>query len=296
MIYFIYPNVDIWEYMVEGIDRKDVICRPLNPNCNMLQLVCRKLFNNQKLPGCMLLGSKMRKELGELDAGDTVLIPDYIDVCLFKTIAAIVKPEVKKCLWIWNPVKPHEREKMYTVYDAISKAGFEISTFDKGDSERYGQRLYSQFFRMKQDPSDVKEEYDFYFIGFEKNRGKMIADLQEKLKEYKTRFIIVRNTKESVPYSQNIENIKKARCIIEIVQEGQSGMTLRPLEAIAFGKKLISNNKALQKMDFYHPQNILITGVDDINRITDFLINPFVLINKDILQKYDINFWIRNFI
>lgn len=42
MIYFIYPNVDIWEYMVEGIDNTDVVCRPLNPSCRKWQVVMRK--------------------------------------------------------------------------------------------------------------------------------------------------------------------------------------------------------------------------------------------------------------
>lgn len=295
MIYFIYPNVDIWEYMVEGINENDVVCRPLNPNCNKLQLVCRKLFNKQKLPGFMLFGSKLRKELQGLTAGDTVLIPDYIDVCLFRTIASIVKPEVKKCLWIWNPVKAHERGKMYSVYDAIVNAGFEISTFDAGDAERYEQKHYSQFFRMHQDLTRVKEEWDFYFIGFEKNRGAIIAELQDKLKGFRTYFKIVHKVSECLTYSQNIENIKKAKCVIEIVQEGQEGMTLRPLEAIAFGKKLISNNRSLQKADFYNKDNIFILGVDDFNNIGEFVRSPYVPVADAVVRKYDVNTWMINY-
>lgn len=280
---------------MEGIDDKDVICRPLNPNCNKLQLVCRKLLNNQKLPGFMLLGSRMRRELATLEDGDTVLIPDYIDVCLFRTIAAIVKPEVKKCLWIWNPVKAHNRNKMYAVYDAISKTGFEISTFDKGDSERYGQKLYSQFFRMKQNNSDVKEEYDFYFIGFEKNRGEMIADLQEKLKGFNTCFKVIHHVSECVPYAQNIENIKKAHCIIEIVQEGQTGITLRPLEALACGKKLLTTNKGIRNFDFYSPQNIFIVGIDDFSQIGTFLRSDMSPISEELMTKYDVSTWLSHF-
>lgn len=295
MIYFIYPNVDIWEYMVEDIDDKDVVCRPLNPNCNKLQLVCRKLLNNQQLPSFMLFGSKMRKELRELGTGDTVLIPDYIDVCLFRTISSIVKPEVKKALWIWNPVKVHERERMHRVYDAIVNAGFEISTFDAGDAERYGQKLYSQFFRMRQDLSVVKEEWDFYFIGYEKSRRAKIAELREKLKGFRTYFKVVHKASESLTYSQNIENIKKAKCIIEIVQEGQKGMTLRPLEAMAFGKKLLSNNKSLKDSDFYNKNNIFIFGVDDISGIGDFMSSPYVPVDDEIMRKYDLNTWLNNY-
>ena len=295
MVYLIYPNVDIWEYMAEGIESNYVLCRPLNPNCSKLQIVFRKLFNKQRLPGCMLFGSSMLSELKSLDAGDTVLIPDYIDVCLFKTIAAIVNPEVRKCLWIWNPVKIHEREKMYAVYEAITKAGFEISTFDKGDSERYGQTLYSQFFRMKQDLHDVKIEYDFYFIGFEKSRGMIIRELQDKLKDFQCFFKIIHEVSECVPYAQNIENIKKARCVIEIVQEGQKGITLRPLEAIACGKKLLTNNKNVKYYDFYSPRNIFILGEDSFDILKEFVKSETAPLPPDINRKYDIFTWLGHF-
>lgn len=295
MIYFIYPNVDIWEYMVDGIDDKDVICRPLNPNCNKLQLVCRKLFTNCQLPDFMLFGSKMRKELRSLGAGDTVLIPDYTDVCLFKTISAMVKPEVKKCLWIWNPVKSHERERMYGVYDAITQAGFEISTFDKGDADRYNQKLYNQFFRMKQNLSDTKEEYDFYFIGFEKDRGKIIAELRDRLKGFKTDFRVIHNVSECVPYAQNIENIKKARCVIEIVQDGQQGITLRPLEALACGKKLLTTNRKIRNFDFYSPENIFIIGEDDYANIGSFLKSDMYRFQDDVIGKYDLSIWLNHY-
>lgn len=295
MIYFIYPNVDIWEYMVQGIESKDVVCRPLNPNCNMLQLVFRKLFTTQRLPGFMLLGSKMREELRTLGDGDTVLIPDYIDVCLFKTISAIVKPEVRKCLWIWNPVKLDEREKMYGVYNSIRKSGFEISTFDKGDSERYNQKLYSQFFRMKQVVIGVEPEYDFYFIGFEKNRGKIIAELQEQLKSYKTCFKVIHEVSECVPYAQNIENIKKARCVIEIEQDGQQGITLRPLEALSCGKKLMTTNKNIKNFDFYSPENIFIVGEDDYANIDTFLHSDIHRLSDEVIGKYDLSTWLNHY-
>lgn len=295
MIYFIYPNVDIWQYMVEGIDNPDIICRPLNPNCNKLQLICRKLFSEHRLPAFMLLGSNMHKELMSLDKGDTVLVADYIDICLFHAISLIIKPTVKKCLWIWNPVKIHLREKMYKIYGEIEKSGFEISTFDKGDAERYSQKLYSQFFRMEQNLSDEEEEYDFYFIGFEKNRGALLRDLQEKLKNYRCWFKIIHNVSECIPYAHNINNIKKARCIIEIVQEGQKGITLRPLEAIACNKKLLTNNKNIKQYDFYSPQNIFIIGEDGLNNIDQFINSAQLSLQPSIKNKYDITSWFDHY-
>lgn len=295
MVYLIYPNTDIWEYMVQGIDDNEVVCKPLNSNCNILQLVFRKLFKNQKLIGCMLLGKKIRKELKSLGVGDTVLITDYVDICLFKTIASIIKPKVKKCLWIWNPVKEDERERMCRVYDTIKRSGFEISTFDKNDAECYNNKFYNQFYRMNQTFSNAKVDYDFYFIGLEKNRGKILGDLHNQLKGFRCCFKVIRNHSEYIPYTENVENIKRASCIIEIVQEGQTGMTLRPLESLAYRKKLISNNKSLRYLDFYNKNNVFILGLDDMTKIDEFMNSPYIPIDEEVIQKYDVLTWIGNF-
>ena len=296
MIYFVYPYSDIWEYMVAGIDGKHAVCRPLNPSCNKMQLVCRKLFNNSRLPGFLLFGSRMLSELRALGDGDTVLIADYIDVCLFGSIRAIVRPSVRLCLWIWNPVKEAKRTEMESVYAAIAQAGFEISTFDKGDAERYHQRLLNQFFRMRQTLSYVHPKYDFYFIGFEKNRGTIIRELKEKLQGYRIYFKVVSKLSEGIPYSENIANIAQTRCVIDIVQDGQTGITLRPLEALAFRKKLITNNRNIINYDFYSPNNIFVIGVDDFARLDGFLNTEFQPILTDVISKYDIMTWLSNFI
>lgn len=294
MIYFIFPDVDIWRYMVDGIENADVICRPLNPSCNKLQLVCRKVFSNNRIPASMILGSEMRQELMRLSGEDTVLVADYTDICLFHAINLIVKPDVKKCLWIWNPVKIHLRDKMFRIYREINLSGFEISTFDKDDAIRYSQKLYNQFFRMKQNTS-CEEEYDFYFIGYEKNRGKLLKYLKEKLKNYRCYFKIVHKVAESIPYDQNIANIKKSRCIIEIVQNGQEGITLRPLEAISCCKKLLTNNKNIKQYDFYSPQNIFILGEDAFENIDQFINSPYLSLQPMINTKYDIANWLNQY-
>ena len=296
MIYFIYPNSDIWEYMVAGIDIKNAACRPLNPSCNNLQLACRKLFNKSRLPGFMLFGGRMLRELRALGDGDTVLLADYIDVCLFRSIQAIVRPSVRLCLWVWNPVKEAKRTEMKSVYAAITQAGFEISTFDKGDANRYQQRLLNQFFRMKQSLSDARPKYDFYFVGFEKNRGMMIRELKEILQGYRSCFKVVRKVSEVIPYSENIANIAQARCVIDIVQNGQTGITLRPLEALALRKKLITNNRNILNYDFYDPSNIFILGVDDIAKLDVFLNTEFKPISSKVISKYDIMTWLSNFV
>ena len=67
-------------------------------------------------------------------------------------------------------------------------------------------------------------------------------------------------------YSYNTE------CVVEIVREGQTVFTLRTCEAVAFNKKLLTNNKNLKNMPFYDERYMYIfDDVDDIDM--NFLLN-----------------------
>jgi len=92
-----------------------------------------------------------------------------------------------------------------------------------------------------------------------------------------------------------MKNIQKARCIIEIVQNGQKGSTLRPLEALACGKKLMTNNQFIKEYDFYLKENIFIIGEDDFFTIDTFIQTPFTPLPSAIVDKYDISSWLSNY-
>ena len=47
-----------------------------------------------------------------------------------------------------------------------------------------------------------------------------------------------------------------SRSIIEIEDIDQNGLTLRSLESIFFGKKLITDNRDIVNYDFYKKENI----------------------------------------
>ena len=108
---------------------------------------------------------------------------------------------------------------------------------------------------------------------------------------YRIEFKIVKNKDEEMPYIEIIENILKSKCIIDINQKGQSGLSLRPLEALFFNKKLLTNNKNIFQSDFYHPSNIFILGMDNLERISKFMTEDNVKLPDSIINKYEINNW-----
>lgn len=99
----------------------------------------------------------------------------------------------------------------------------------------------------------------------------------------------------AIPYERVIEYSMGAKCLLDIVQPGQTGLTMRALEAPMFGKKLITNNPSIVDEPFYHPANIYILGSehDSGRTIREFLDTPPVEIDKEILDKYDITTWIN---
>lgn len=298
MIYVIYPDVDVWNYVLSGIDKRADVCLcPLNRYCKKWQMVIRKLSTDKNIPACLLFNSKVREEIKSLKKGDSLLMCDYDSYNLFYAINSIINQDVHKYFWIWNPIKVERYDYYKRFFDRIKKIGFQASTFDPANAQMFDISAFDQFFRM-QNEKGVNEEilYDFYFIGFPKNRENIIHEFEEKLSvDYSTKFKIVHNIKEYVPYSENVASVRHARCLIDLVQSGQSGLTLRPLEALAFQKKLITNNPTLIKYDFYHPQNIFIIGVDNWEDIHAFMSSPLYPVSSDIILKYDVLLWINHY-
>lgn len=155
-------------------------------------------------------------------------------------------------------------------------------------------------------------EFDIYFVGQDKNRARIILPLSKLLKSqgisYKFQIQPDKHTKkiplefsesfikENIPYSDVLKNIESCRCLLEILQEGQSGISMRTLEALFFRKKIITNNKAIIEMPFYNKHNIYVLGQDEQEwSIKEFLDCKMVEIPKERINNYEINNWVEQF-
>jgi hypothetical protein len=135
-------------------------------------------------------------------------------------------------------------------------------------------------------------------LGLPKDRKDRIMDIQNKLLGYcfSVNFSIIEKDTKVLSYEENISNILKSKCIVDIVQKEQTGLTLRPLEALFFERKLLTDYKDIVKYDFYKPQNIFVIGIHDWTDIRSFLSSPFIPVNKKIVDNYNINKWINYFL
>src|SRR5690606_41602551 len=83
------------------------------------------------------------------------------------------------------------------------------------------------------------------------------------------------------------------RSLIDLVRPNQTGLSFRFFEAMAFEKKIITNNKYVKDFDFYNPSNILILedNFDDID--SEFLNTPYIPVPEEIYNKYTLENWVN---
>ncbi len=194
--------------------------------------------------------------------------------------------------------------------------GVEFWTFDKGDSERWGIGWCPFFYDTLMDPWEeiIKEnekcepEYDVFFIGTAFDRAEKLIKMHDifqaqgihdKLvivKTYHTTFseeISKYLTESRMTYDEVVNAVRKCRCILEIVQGGQKGISLRPMEAATFQKKLITDNKNTVNYSLYTHDNVFILGVDPIEKLKEFVYSPYVPIPSERLTEYKPQYWLE---
>lgn len=145
-----------------------------------------------------------------------------------------------------------------------------IYTFDPLDAKTYG-FIYRGFnYYSKQELPILKfPTEDAYFIGGIKgNREETINALYRSITSYggKCNFNVMvykNQTYEKIdgihyilgnwkPYEEILKNVVNCNTIIEILQDGQSGASLRYFEAVCYNKKLLTNNSNIKSFPFYN--------------------------------------------
>lgn len=191
-----------------------------------------------------------------------------------------------------------------------------VYSFDFEDCRKYNLVYMNQFLPFSfEEMKSFRKEVDnvsnmdksCYFIGeYLHNRSQLINKLAPIFHKngYKTDFNLIHyddslktnidepmifyKSGKKISYLENIDILKHNDIILEISQLGQTGITLRALEAILFNKKLITTNKFIKQYDFFSPEQIFILDTDNDNYLLleQFFESKFTPIDLDILYKY----------
>lgn len=156
--------------------------------------------------------------------------------------------------------------------------------------------------------------YDITFVGSVlDNRLQFIITLAEHLKKqhinYKFHCILPPSDEDTlqklaknnisttpVSFEDNIKLTKQSKVIIDFKNSAHNGFSFRLFEAAGYGTKLITNNPLVKHIEFYHPNNILITQDFNIDEILSFLQLPFHPIPQKCIEKYSFTNWLANII
>jgi len=226
----------------------------------------------------------------------------FWDSCYFKEyrmLESVFKKDQLKSVFFWNPLArwstdiPHIKKML--LYFRVRN--FCFYTFDPRDSSFYNIPLVKNVNRMLLQNISDKIKQDFYFVGYSKGRKKVLMDLENRLKKigFQTRFLMIENPSDQVSQYDNIRYSAESACIVDIVSQNQTGLTLRPFDALFLKKKLITNNVSIKEKDFYDSSNIYIIQDMELKGIEEFMRIPYKNVDPKIVSQYEINQWIRNY-
>jgi len=98
--------------------------------------------------------------------------------------------------------------------------------------------------------------------------------------------------------SKSTDEIGKIIASADIILDAndilQKGLTLRTLETLVSGKKMITTNKDIVNYDFYNPNNICVVDREKIDIPLSFIESKYEPVDKEILERYTASGWIKD--
>jgi len=194
-----------------------------------------------------------------------------------------------------------------------------IYSFEDKDVNKYGFEKITNYNYISDQPvqSDTVEHDLFYITSYDKYRIKLLRKLVAHLSDFhiKSRIIVVgkqvwkeklRNfflrptgstliefRKKPISNEAVLNEYKKSKVIIDLMREGQEGLSFRIFEAMALEKKIITDNPSIIDYDLYATQNILYIDKNLSNLDLSFFNSPYKKISDDIYERYTLDTWLK---
>tara|TARA_R110002072_G_scaffold62183_3_gene155836 strand:- start:13815 stop:14777 length:963 start_codon:yes stop_codon:yes gene_type:complete len=183
-------------------------------------------------------------------------------------------------------------------------------SFERTDVEKYSFNFISNYIyhdHLSNKPDlktkTIYEVFNISSIGKRNNTIENIAIVLDKI-NIKYKIIIVGKKdyqpKGQILYQGNKIDIKgvnqlisESRTLLDVHRKGQSGLTFRVLDSLAYQKKLITTNPDIKNYDFYNPKNILIIDSENVKIPSSFFKNDYETIPQDIYYNYTSKNWVK---
>lgn len=241
--------------------------------------------------------------------------PEALDRKSLLTIRRL-NPDAKLILYTWDSFRNKKQQlKLVDYFDSCL-------TFDNRDAEvltkfQFRPLFFSRAFKS----TPVKSfKYDLLFYGtIHSDRSSLLKKIEricdeKSFKLYSFKYcpskiiFFIRkifdprfsgtSIKEVAfkPMSKStlVELASISKCLLDIHHPRQVGLTIRTMEAIGTGKKLLTTNREIMNYDFYNPSNIAV--IDRKNVIIDesFFAQPYQDISDQVKWNYTLEKWVHD--
>ncbi len=249
--------------------------------------------------------------LAELGPQDKILVlnPHTLDYATIKKIKSYTPYLIS---YLYDNLDRFPVEDRLELFD-------KIYSFEDKDVQKYGFEKITNYNYLSEEPIECElvENDLFYITSYDKRRIKLLRKLtvrlsalkirskiivvgkqvwKEKLKQLSSsklfsKYIQLRKT--PIYIDEVLDEYKKNKVILDLMRDGQEGLSFRVFEAMAFEKKLITDNPSILSYDFYDPQNILYIANDLEHLNESFFDTPYKRIPTELFRKYTLDNWLN---
>lgn len=235
----------------------------------------------------------------------------------FVTHLKLVNPKIKSVLYMWDSiVNKNNSGNLLTVFDRVL-------SFDARDKEINKKIKFLPLFFVRdfapRNSDDEPSVYSVAFIGtVHSDRYRLVNEIARQIdssgkKSYTffycpSKFLyllkkIFTSEFEGISISDiNFSPLTKSDVasilavsdiVIDIEHPAQRGLTMRSIEMIGHGRKLVTTNPEILSYDFYNKSNICVVDRASPRVPIGFVSGTHQPISESILRKYSLSSWIE---
>ena len=174
-----------------------------------------------------------------------------------------------------------------------------VYSFDPKDCKKYNMLFTNSLYSRRENIFPSKTSCDIFFIGRAKDRYNDLLEIAQMainagLKinfqilgvEKKSQITLpgITYLKKVKSYEEVLPMIMSTKCLLDLYQLGQTGLTMRAYEAIFYNKLLLTNNDYTSKLAYFNPNFMQI--FKNINEIEFSFINQSSNVNYEYNDEY----------
>lgn len=253
--------------------------------------ICRKLHLKKD--------ANINPELRSLNV-DCIIVFDsgVSDNCILSWLAKTYSDK-RLIFYYWNPV-------FTSIKPSKIPSKFEKWSYSPSDCNQYNMKYNSTFYFESFVKAPVPLKRDVFFIGKNKGREKYLNEIKTFFESsgISSLFYLTANHPrlkqkkymKHIPYKDVLNYVNESNAILDYYVDPHAGLSLRVMESIFFGKKLITNNRTITNYDFYNEKNVFLLDNNEKKDLSLFVTEPAVPIELSIKNRYLFEMWIERFI